>query len=367
MNRFSLIFLVVFAALTLVPVGGCSKKKEQKTVYEKKPTPVAVEKVTRGRFTFSLRYKGTVLPWQKANIGPEVSGRIKRILKKPGDTVQKNQLLAELDTTTMELRAKQAAAAVDVANAAYKDALLNYRRLEKLFEKTAVSRVQMEKAQLALESAETQKKSAQAQRDVLEHDLKNSSMRAPFNGIITSKNMEEGDVINPMMGMNLGIVTLMDLSKVKITLDVPSEDIEKIKIGQTCGVHVNTLPGEVFPGTVYSKNLAADVVSRTFKVEVKVENPGIKIKAGVFAEVEIEILNAENVLMLPLSALLTDGDTEYVILYRNGTAVYQTVKTGRKNDRFVEILEGLDEGQSVVVQGNYDLKENTSIIIKNED
>lgn len=364
MNRFSLIFLLIIPALVLATAGGCSKQNEQKTVYEKKPTAVTVEKVKRGLFTRVLRYKGTVLPWQRANIGPEVSGRIKKIFKKPGDTVQKNQLLAELDTTTMELRAKQAGAAVDVANAAYKDALLNYQRLEKLFQKTAVSRVQLEKAELALESAETQKKSARAQLDVLEHDLKNSSMRAPFNGIITSKNMEEGDVINPMMGMNVGIVTLMDLSKVKITLDVPSEDIEKINIGQACGVHVNTLPEEVFPGTVYSKNLAADVVSKTFKVEVEVANPGIKIKAGIFAEVEIEILNAGNVLTLPLSALLTDGDTEYVILYRNGTAVYKTVKTGRKNDRFVEILEGLDEGQSVVVEGNYDLKEKTSIIIK---
>lgn len=361
MKRSSLIFLILFPALMLV--GGCSKRDEQKTVYRKKPIAVKVHEVKRGLFTRELRYKGTVLPWKKARIGPEVSGRIKKILKKPGDTVQKNQLLAELDTTTLALRLKQAEAAAETANAAYKDALLNHQRLEKLFRKTAVSRVQLEKAQLALESAQTQKKSAGAQLDVLEHDLKNSSMRAPFNGIVTSKNMEEGDVINPMMGMNVGILTLMDLSKVKITLDVPSEDIEKIKTGQTCRVGVDTLPGEEFTGTVYSKNLAADVVSKTFKVEVEVENPGIAIKAGIFAEVKIEILNAGNVLLLPLTALMTDGDNQYVILHENGTAVYKTVKTGRENDRFVEILEGLHEGQSVVVEGNYDLKENTSITI----
>ncbi|HLP59578.1 MAG TPA: efflux RND transporter periplasmic adaptor subunit, partial [Candidatus Deferrimicrobium sp.] len=207
-------------------------------------------------------------------------------------------------------------------------------------------------------------KSAEAGLNSVKHMLNMSYMRAPFAGIITSKNMEEGDMINPMMGSsmgNSGVLTLMDLKKVKITLDVPTEDIEKIDIGQKCMVKVDTYPDEIFEGEIYSRNLAADTISKTFKVEVKVDNPEIKIKAGVFAEVKIEISSKANVLLLPLSALIEQENNTYVILYNDGKAEYKNIKVGQRNNQVFEILEGLQEGEQVVVEGNYDLKEGTLI------
>lgn len=363
--------MIISLALALavnVLFTGCSKKNgDDKVVYEKKPLQVKVEKVQRGILTQELSYKGTVLPWQKANIGPDEAGRVEKIYKKPGDIVNKDELLAELDTTTLKLQEKQAEAALAVANAAYKDASLNHQRIQKLYEKTAVSQMQLEKAALALEAADTQQKSAEAALNTVKHMLSMAYMRAPFAGIITSKNMEEGDIINPMMGMSMGssgVLTLMDLKKVKITLDVPSEDIEKIKIGQKCQVKVDTFPDDVFEGEIYTRNLAADTISKTFKVEVKVDNPEIKIKAGVFAEVNVEIFKKENVLLLPISALIEQGDASSVVLYNDGTAKYKNIKVGQRNDRLFEVLEGLEEGQQVVVEGNYDLKEGTLLALQ---
>lgn len=357
---------IFFSLLAVMLAVACSRGNEKQTVYEKKPVKVKVETVKRGVLNRVLSYKGTVYPWQQANIGPDISGRVKKIYKKPGDTVQKDELLTELDITTVNLQSNQAEAALEAAKAAHKDALLNFRRLKKLFEKNAVSQMQLEKAELALEAAQTNEQSAAAGVAVIKHNLKNSIMRAPFSGIITSKNMEEGDVINPMMGMNTGILTLMDLKKVKIILDIPSGDIEKITVGQSCKVKVNTLPDDVFKGTVYSKNLAADITSKTFKVEVEVNNPGVAIKAGIFAEVEIEISRIENALLLPAGALMNEGDTNYVILFNQGTAKYCNVKIGRSNDRYFEILEGLQENQPVIVEGNYDLKENTAVTMSKD-
>ena len=362
-NSFRTVTCSVLAVLLAV---SCSKGNEKNAVYEKKPVRVKVESIKRGVLIRVLSYKGTVFPWQQANIGPDISGRVKRIYKKPGDTVQKDQLLAELDTTTIKLQSNQAEAALEATRAAQKDALLNFQRLKKLFEKNAVSLMQLEKAELALEAAQTNEQSAAAGLEVIKHNLKNSIMRAPFSGIITSKNMEEGDVINPMMGVNTGILTLMDLKKVKIILDIPSRDIEEIIIGQSCKIKVNTLPDDIFKGKVYSKNLAADIMSKTFKVEVEVNNPDITIKAGIFAEVEIEVSRIDNALLLPSGALMTEGDTNYVILFNQGTAKFRNVKIGRSNDRFFEILDGLQEDQLVIVEGNYDLKENTTVTIAND-
>jgi RND family efflux transporter MFP subunit len=356
MKRSILISILVLVLVVLVT--GCNKGKEDKTTLEKKPIKVKIEKVRKGEFIKVINYKGTVLPWKQANIGPDVSGRIAKIFKKQGDEVKKGTLLAELDTTNMELQKKQVEAALEVAKASYKDAKLNFERMKKLYDKNAVSQMQYEKAQLVLEVGDTQKKSAEANLDVIKHTLNNSYMRAPFDGIITSKNHDEGDIVNPMMGMAAGVLTLMDLNQVKINIDVPAEDIEKIKINQVCHVQINSLPGEIFQGKVYSKNLAADPLSKTFKVEILIDNPEIKIKAGVFAEVDIEILKQENSLLLPYSAVIEE---KYVVLFNNGTAKFVDVKIGGKNGRFYEIAAGLSEGESVVVEGNYDLKEGSLI------
>ena len=343
---------------------GCSKGNKQEKVLEKKPITVKVIEVGRGEFSKFIQYKGTVSPWKTANIAPDASGRIGKIYRKQGDRVKKGDLLAELDTTTLRLQLKQSQAVLEVADAAFKDAKLNLGRLEKLREKNAISQMQLEKAQLGLESAAAQRKSAEANLNVVKHTLENSIMKAPYDGIITSKNMEEGDMINPMMGMGATVLTLMDLSRVKIVLHVPSEDIEKIQIGQHCRVRFTGLGEEEFSGEVFSKNWAADPMSKTFKVEVKIENPEIKIKAGVFAEVMIRIFHKMDVMTIPLSALVDD---QYVVLFEEGKARTVTVKAGDKNNREVEIISGLNVGQLIVIEGNYDLKDGSLITLEGAD
>ncbi len=361
-KRAAAIFISILSLL-LVLLAGCSESQNKKQTNEstRNPVKVKVQKPEQGTLTKTLDYKGTVFPWKRANIGPDISGRIHKIYKKQGDTVKKGELLAELDSTTLKLRLKQANAALDAAKAAHKDALLNVRRLENLYAKSAISKMQLEKAKLNLDTLETQEKNAKATLDVVQHNLGTCYMRAPFTGIITSRNMEEGDVINPMMGMGVSVLTLMDLSKVKVILAVPSEDIEQIVTGQVCNIKVSTLKDQTFTGEVYSKNLAADPVSKTFKVEIKIKNPEIRIKTGVYAEVSIVILRRENCLLLPLSALMKDGEKSFVVLYDNGKAKFKTIKAGEKNDHQFEVLEGLTGNELVVTEGNYDLKNNAPI------
>ncbi|MCK4836998.1 MAG: efflux RND transporter periplasmic adaptor subunit [Candidatus Aminicenantes bacterium] len=350
-----LIFILLVSVIMLI---GCGNRGDEQTVLEKKPVKVKMIKVRSGEFSKFLPYQGTVSPWKKANIAPNTSGRIWKIYKKQGDMVTKGTLLAELDTTTLKLQLKQAEAALEVARAGYKDARLNHSRLKKLHERKAVSQMRLEKALLALEAADTQKKSAEANLNVVKHTLDNSYMRAPFDGIITSKNMEEGDMINPMMGMGASVLTLMDLKKVKVVLDVASEDIEKIQIGQFSKAVFTNLENDTFTGEVYTKNLAADPVSKTFRVEIKIENPEIRIKAGVFAEIMIEIFHQDNAMMLPLDALI---DNQYVVLYDEGKAKKVEIEIGERNQQEFVVVKGLSVGQEVVVEGHYDLKDGALI------
>ncbi|MBU4267384.1 MAG: efflux RND transporter periplasmic adaptor subunit [Acidobacteria bacterium] len=353
---------ILIALLALVfALSFCSKKGGQTSELQKQPLLVKAELMQNGTLSKYFNYKGTVSAWKTANIAPDASGRVGRILKKQGDRVGQGELLAVLDMTALELQQKQARAAMAVARTAYQNAKLNAERMKKMLENKAISQMQYENTQLALDAADTQLKSAAANLDLVDYTLKNAYMKAPFAGVIAAKNMEEGDMINPMMGMGQSILTLMDLSKVKIVVDAPAEEIEKIKIGQRCLVRISSLPGESFSGEVYSKNLAADPLSKTFKVEIKIENPEMKIKAGVYADISIEYIRRENTTLLPLSALLLD-DKE-VMVNENGLARRRAVTVGLRDDRYFEVLSGLKADEQVLVEGNYDLKDGTAIAV----
>jgi RND family efflux transporter MFP subunit len=359
MKKISIALLLV----VVMSLAFCGKKKET-AVLQQLPLQVKVQVPEKGTLAKYFNYKGTVSAWKTANIVPDASGRIGRILKKQGDRVAQGELLATLDMTSLELQQKQARAAVAVAETAHRNARLNEERMKKLLENKAISSMQYENAKLALDAADTQLKSARANLDLVDYTAKNAYMKAPFAGVIAAKNMEEGDMINPMMGMGQSILTLMDLSRVKVAVDVPAEEVEKIEIGHPCRVTISSLPGETFPGRVYSKNLAADPLSKTFKVEVVIDNPDLRIKAGVYADIAIEYIRHENVLMLPLSALLA-GEKE-VMVDENGVARKRVVAIGERNGSRFEVLSGVNPGDQVIVEGNYDLKEGTVVVVAGE-
>jgi len=356
MKKISIALLLVI----VMTLSFCGKKKETAGL-EQQPLLVKVQSPQKDTLIKYFNYKGTVSAWKTANIAPDASGRVGRILKKQGDRVAQGELLATLDMTALELQQKQARAAVAVADTAHQNARLNEERMKKMLENKAISSMQYENAKLALDAADTQLKSARATLDLVDYTAKNAYMKAPFAGIIASKNMEEGDMINPMMGMGQSILTLMDLSRVKIAVDAPAEESELIQVGQKCLVKIASRPGEVFMGEVHSKNLVADPMSKTFQAEVTIDNPEMKIKAGVYADISIEYIRRENVYLLPLTALLA-GDME-VMVNENGVARKRAVTVGERNGTRFEMIAGVQPHEQVIVEGNYDLKDGTAIVV----
>ena len=185
----------------------------------------------------------------------DASGRVGRILKKPGDKVGQGELLATLDMTSLELMQKQARAAMAVAQTAYQNASLNAERMKKMLENKAISQMQYREHSAGAGRRRYPAKSAKANLDLVDYTAKNAYMKAPFAGIIAAKNMEEGDMINPMMGMGQSILTLMDLSKVwKVTVGCPGrgdrEDQARPGMpGQDRRAPAKLLPAKYIPRT----------------------------------------------------------------------------------------------------------------------
>lgn len=355
------VWLLFFSFLTCRQPEGEEGKAEERFG----AAPVKVYKVRMQKISEKLFYTGVIEAWNKINVTPDIGGKIAKIHVEEGDVVQKGQLLAELDTRAVRLQLEQAQAALAVAEANYNDAQKNMERMERLKKEDAASDQQYEKVKLAYDAADAQLKQARAAVNLARYNLDVSLMKAPFGGVVASKNAEVGEVINPMMGgfsPTSGVLTLMDFSRVKIEIDVTQQDVVRIHKGQSAELRVTALPDRIFQGRVSIVNITADSMSKKFKVEITVNNPELSLRPNTFGEISLEVSTHENALVIPQKAVL---ENKYVFRVKNDNTVERVeISLGLQNSDRIEVINGLKEGDLVVVEGNFGLEDSTQIEIR---
>lgn len=326
----------LFIAILIVSLIGCGQKKsEQKQVEEKS---VSIQKVERKIVKNNLLFTGTVYPWEEAALAAQMASRVRKIYVKEGDYVKQGQLLVQMDDqqlTQIEIQ--------------FNDAKRDFERAEKLRAEGAISEQQYEKFKLAYETLKTN----------YEKILENTQLRAPFNGIITAKYLNDGELF--MMAPTGGravpaILHLMNVSELKIKVSVNEFDSYKIKVGQRAKIISDILPDEVFVGYVTRISPVVDPISKTVEVELKVPNRGNKIKANSFVRVEIDLGETKE-LLIPSASILTDpiSGKNFVYLYQNGVAKKKFVVKGKQVNDETIIRSGLNEGDQVIVEGQSNL------------
>ncbi len=355
-----------YGAVLLLLVS-CQQQVEKETSDEVfKPAPVKVYKVKKQKISERLFYTATLEAWKRQSITPDISGKVARIYVNEGERVKKGQLLAELDTRSIRLQLEQAEAALALAKANFEDASRNLERIERLYKEKAVTEQQYEKARLAYEAARAQKEQAEAAVNLAKHTLDVSIMQAPFDGVIAARNLEEGDVINPMMGgfsASSSVLILVDYSKIKVRFDVSPADALRMSRGQKVLLESAVLPGRQFEGQITAVNTSADPQTKKFRVEALIDNPDLELKPGTFGRVIIEVSTREDALAVPQKAIL---ENSYVMVVEGNKAVKREVTLGLKNTDMVEITTGLKEGELVIVEGNFGLIDGSPVEVEGE-
>ena len=355
----------VGAGAVILCLSGCGggKPEAASAAASSQAIPVKVAPAARTTVRETLAYTGTVEAGQKINITPETGGKVARILVEEGQRVVQDQLLAELDTSAIELQLKQAEAALAVAQANLANTGKNKERMDRLRAEKAVSDTQHEQVKLADDAARAQVDQAQAAVNLARHGLDVSRMRAPFAGLVASKNTQVGDVVNPMMGGFGGsgsVLTLVDDSRIKVVVEVSPSDIARLAKGRPALIRVENGTTVEAAGTVSVVNSTADAMSKKFRVEVAAANPGLSLRPGTFGTVLFETGVRENVLAVPLAAVV---DGKYVFLAVGGKAVRREVTLGLRSGDSVEVTNGLAEGDRVIVAGNFGLADGTAVRI----
>ena len=303
-----------------------------------------------------------------AHVGPRIPGRVESVLASLGDSVEVHQVLATVDS--IELGRSKAEYLQDRAR--HQLAVDNLEREETLFADRISSEQEFLVAQASLREAEAALATAeetlhlyglsQSEVDGLAYDDPKASffsLRAPFSGKIVERHATRGELVEP--GTNL--FTIADLSRVWVWIDVYEKDLAGVHLGDGVDVLVDTYPGEVFVGKVSYIADQVQVATRSIRARLDVPNPDGRLRAGMFARILItdphtqEGESMEPRTVVPAGAVQRDGE-EQIVFVAMGDHRFERreVVMGRKANGSVEILEGVEPGEQVVVEGAFVLK-----------
>lgn len=307
--------------------------------------PVTVAKATNTTFDHSITVNGTFQPSRQMMVISDVSGKVTKLNIRDGSFVQAGEVILTVDKEYLENELE--AAEINLAKAE-----IDLARMQNLIGEGGVTQAQFEEAQVAVESGKVKLKS-------LKKRLSDTEVKAPITGYVSQKRVEMGSVLGP----GAPIAMIVNINPIILITFLTEDQVISIKKGQLAQVSVDVYPDLQLQGRVTFIDVQSDNLKR-FMVKVEMGNPSeTPIKAGMSGKVSFKTNGPLEVLSIPRSAFvgsLLDGK---VYLVKDDKAVLQAVKTGETFQGQVEIVEGLNPGDQVVVSGKINLKDNTTVEI----
>ena len=317
--------------------------------------------VERGTFQIIVMANGVVKSIDRIEIKSKASGEIVELPVEEGDFISQGDLIARLDQKDERAEVAQAQADFDIAKAELKQAQSTFERRNQLFQDNLIS--EEEQGQITLDLAVAKGKVIQASTTLerAQERLSEAVVRAPIDGTILQKYVEEGQIIASGVSNVSGgtpIVDIADMSSVYIETGIDEIDIGKVQIGQFATVIAEAYPELEFNGEIVRIAPEAKIEQNVtlFDVVVEVKNNDGKLKSGMNTRVEIEIVKKENVLLAPVITMQIpdakdlgdyqnrDANVRSVLLKQEGKFILQIVETGLSNFKQVIILAGVEEG-----------------------
>jgi len=369
---------LLISILTIVLSIGCSPQDDEKPneiVVEDNYVPVEVADVSVDTIFNEVSFSGKVYPDKDLMVLPKVPGKVTAVNVVVGQNVKKGDILFTLDKEDVEKQVEQARVALNGAKTSYElnkekieNAKENFERTKKLYEEGAVSQSQFEQAQLAasdksLEAAQIQVNQAQLAYDQAIDALNNLTVTAPSDGIVSSVNIEVGEMASNAQPA----ITIVDVNKIFVQINVPENIINEIKTEQEVSVIIESVSKEPIAGKIDSINPAADARTQLYPVKIYIQNPNDMIKPGMFAKVKLNTDKRDNVLVINSEAVLQKNGEKVVYVIENDKAVEKIVATGLDTGSFVEIVNGLKNGEKIIVKGQDFVEDGTTVKVVRGD
>lgn len=353
MKKFTKIILTVLAiGVTFVMIGAVlvnnKEKNESKTaIVAETNSAVAVKTDTVRSLPMELSFvvNGKFSPSQELEFSSETAGRVVRVLVDEGSSVRKGQTLAVIKTDNL-------AVDVQTAKEAYANALKDKQRYENAYSTGGVTRQQVDQADLNLKNAEARMKQANIK-------VSDANLRSSINGVINKRMIEPGSVL----AAGTKLFEIVDVSKLTLDIAVSEAQVANLKKGDAVVIKASVLPGKDFTGNIIFIAAKADE-SLNFPVKIEVNNTtGNFLKAGMYGTANFEFPRQVPAILIPRSAFVGGVSSNEVFVAQNGKAELRKVVSGRIAGENIEILQGLNAGEEVIVTGQINLMNGSSVSI----
>ncbi len=389
--------LVVFGGLLVANSANISRGKVE---------AVQMALVRREDITARVRAPGKIEAKTRVQVSADIMGRIVRLLVKEGDRVRRGQLMLQLDDTQYRSAFAQARASYASAQARLREAQTtlrinesNFARQRTLYDQKLLSQAEWEQAQSANESARVASATAtedaaraKAALDAAADNLSKTSFKAPFDGVVSALNVEQGEnvIMGTMNNVGTQILTVSDLSRMLVRADVDETDIVDLKLGQKVRISVDAVPDTTFAGTVTEigntakRSITSTVEGQTdFEVKVVFDDNVPQVRPGMTADVNIDTGTHAHTLAVPIQAVVVrtqreldraakkpderakrrprsvvsaeddtvgkrDAEITGVFVAKDGVVRFLPVRTGLASETMIEVFGDLKEGDAVV-------------------
>ncbi|WP_295935723.1 efflux RND transporter periplasmic adaptor subunit [uncultured Alistipes sp.] len=287
--------------------------------------------------TDGITVVGTLQPDEEVDLSFETSGKIESINFREGSAVRKGDLLAKVNDKPLQAQLVRYEAQLKLAE----DRVF---RQSALLEKDAVS-------QEAFEQARTELAILNADIEIVRSNIALTELRAPFDGIIGLRNVSEGAYASP----SSVVAKLTKISPIKIDLFVPERYAAQIRPGTPLAFRIEGRQ-QTFNATVYATESTVDPATRTLAVRARYPNTRGELLPGRFASVQIQMQEIQGAIAIPTSAIVPEMGVDKVFLYKNGKAQSVEVKTGLRTEALIQIVDGLNVGDTLITSGTLQLR-----------
>jgi RND family efflux transporter MFP subunit len=326
------------------------------------PLTVELARVRKAEMAQQLTVVGNLIGDATVSVVPRAAGRLQDIFVRLGDQVRLGQRIAKIEDQELQEQVRQAEAAFEVSKATIRQreadlslAKTNVDRARNLFQRELLpqqtlddneARFQAAVAQLDL--ARAQNTQSQARLDELKINLDNTNVVSPVDGFVASRAVDPGAFV----GQNAPIVDVVDIRRVRLVVNVVEKDLQQVTLGDNANVNVDAFPGETFSGRIARVSPVLDATTRTATIELEIPNPGFRLKPGMYARVSIITANKRDALAVPANAVVdVNGRRGVYVAGEDNTARFRAIRVGIEEPALVEVLDGVEEGETVVTTG----------------
>lgn len=341
---------ISFSCIALLLANtACTSKKSAATVEASDSIKlVTVKTMVAGEQNISreIDYTSTLTAFEEVHMAPASPGRIEKINVEISDRVNQGQVLVQMDRTQLQQ------AKINMINLE-----ADFKRLDTLKKTKSIADQQYDQLKARYDIAKSN----------YEFLLENTQLKAPFSGIISGKYFEDGEIYSGSPVASVGkpaVISLIQINNLTAQVSISSSYFPSVKLGMRANVISDLYPDKTFKGEVYRIYPTIDNATKTFIVEIKVQNNELKLRPGMFAKIRLNFGQGAAVLVPSIAIIKQTGTNNmYAFVNQNNKAIKKLVKTGRIIDDKTEILDGINAGEELIVVGQNKLENQVAIKI----